>query len=100
MAAIRGECIKYGANKKRLKNHEKENLENKISSINRLIDLKENPTPEMLDKLENLMQLKAALDEKNSKESIRKHSAKLLLEGEQPTKYFCSLQKIVEKTLV
>ena len=43
------------------------------------------------------MQLKAALDEKNSKESVRKHRAKLLLEGEQPTKYFCSLQKIVEK---
>ena len=100
LPAIRGECIKYGANKKRLKNQEKENLERKVSSINRLINLKENPTPETLDKLETLMQLKAALDEKNSEESVRNHRAKLLLEGEHPTKYFCSLQKIVEKTLV
>ena len=52
LAAIRDECIKYGANKKRLKNQEKENLKKKISSINRLINLKENPTPEILNKLE------------------------------------------------
>ena len=60
LAAVRGECIKDGANKKRLKNQEKVNLERKISSINRLINLKENPTLEMLDKLETLMHLKAA----------------------------------------
>ena len=97
LAGIRGACIKYGANKKRLQNQEKENLERKISSINRLINLKDNPTPETLDKLEALMKLKADLDEKNSKEAVRKHRAKLLLEGEKPTKYFCSLQKVVKK---
>ena len=52
LAGIRGACIKYGANKKHLQNQEKENLERKISSINRLINLKDNPTPETLDKIE------------------------------------------------
>ena len=62
LAGIRGACIKYGAYKKCLQNQEKENLEKKISSINQLINLKDNPTPETLDKLKTLMQLKADLD--------------------------------------
>ena len=30
-------------------------------------------------------------------DSFQKHRAKVLLEGKKPTKYFCSLQKVVEK---
>ena len=97
MAGIRGACIKYGINKKCLQNWERENPEKKISSINQLINLKDNPTPETLDKHKTLMKLKADLDEKNSKEAVHKHRAKPLLEGKKLTKYFCSLQKVVEK---
>ncbi|MCP3681025.1 MAG: hypothetical protein GY782_12690, partial [Gammaproteobacteria bacterium] len=97
LASIRGECIKYGAAKKRLIKQEREFLENKIASTNRLVNLKENPTPELLEKLDTYIELKGELDEKNNRDAVRKHRAKLLLEGEKPTKYFCSLQKIVEK---
>ena len=37
------------------------------------------------------MDLKEKLDENDSKDAVRKHRAKVLLEGERPTKYFCSL---------
>ncbi len=43
------------------------------------------------------MDLMNKLDEYDSKDAVRKHRAKVLLEGKKPTKYFCSLQKIVEK---
>ena len=43
------------------------------------------------------MDLKDKLYENNSKDAVRKHRAKMLMEGEKPTKYFCSLQKVVEK---
>ena len=53
-----------------LQNQEKKNLEYKFSSINRLINLKENPIPEFLDKLETLMQLMANLDENKAKKQF------------------------------
>ena len=46
-AGIRGACIKYGATKQ-----ERECLKNKIFYVNCLINIKDNPPPEMLDKLE------------------------------------------------
>ena len=43
------------------------------------------------------MDLKDKLDENNSKDAVQKHRAKMLMEGEKPTEYFCSLQKVAEK---
>ena len=37
------------------------------------------------------------IEEKDNTMAVRKHRAKVLLEGEKPTKYFCSLQKVVKK---
>merc|ERR1712082_560366 len=97
LASIRGECIKYGAEKKQLLKQEREFLENEIAATNRLVNLKENPTPELLEKLDAYRELKSELDEKNNRDAVRKHRAKQLLKGEKPTKYFCSIQKVVEK---
>ena len=87
---MRGACMKYGAAKA-----EREKLERKISATNRLINMRADPEQELLEKLDTYMDLKDKLDENNSKDAVRKHRAKVLMEGEKPTKYFCSLQKVV-----
>ena len=97
LASTRGASIKYGAAKKRNAKAEREKLEQKIASTNRLINIKADPDVELLEKLDTYMDLKEKLDENDSKDAVRKHRAKVLLEGEKPTKYFCSLQKVVEK---
>ncbi len=97
LASIRGASMKYGAAKKREAKAEREKLERKIASTNRLINIRAEPEQELLEKLDTYMDLIDKLDENNSKDAVRKHRAKILLEGEKPTKYFCSLQKIVEK---
>ena len=79
---------------------DKAHLVNYIAATNWLINLKTDPNPELLEKLEKLMHLKSELEEINSKDAVRKHRAKLLSEGEKPTKYFCSLHKVVEKHTV
>ena len=79
LAGIRGGCIKYRATKKHLFKQEWEFLKNKIASINHLINLKENPPTEILDKIEKLMDLKSDLVEKNGKDDVCKHRAKILL---------------------
>ena len=86
-----------GAAKKWNAKAEREKLEQKIASTNRLINIKADPDVELLEKFDTYMDLKDKLDENDSKDAVRKHKAKVLLEGEKPTKYFCSLQKIVEK---
>ena len=55
------------------------------------MNLKADPNPELLEKLETHMHLQNELDEKNSQNSVWKHRAKLLLEGEKPIKYTCAV---------
>ena len=97
LVSNRGACIKYGEAKKREVKAKHEFLERKIAATNRLINLRAVPETDFLEKLETYMDLKNEMDEKSSKETVQKHRAKVLLEGERPTKYFCSLQKVVEK---
>ena len=59
LAGIRGACIKFGAAKKKAIAEEKAYLVNKITSTNRLIDLKTNLDRKLLEKFENLMHLKS-----------------------------------------
>ena len=73
------------------------NFLKKNAATNCLINLRAVPESDLLEKLDTYMDLKDEMDEKNSKDAVRKHRAKVLLEGEKPTKYFCSLQKVVEK---
>merc|ERR1712239_75948 len=89
--------MKYRAAKKRDAKAEHEKLERKIASTNRLINIQAESEQELLEKLDTYMDLIDKLDENNSKDAVRKHRAKVLLDGEKPTKYFCSLQQIVEK---
>ena len=79
------------------KKAEREKIEKKIASTNRLINLKAEPDENLLENLDTYMDLKDKLDENDSNDAVLKHRAKVLLEGEKPTKYFYSLQKVVEK---
>ena len=79
LASIRGECIKYGAANKRILKEDHEFLKNKIAATNWLKNLKENPPIELLEKLDTYMELKCELDEKNNRDAVCKHRAKLLL---------------------
>ena len=46
------------------------------------------PEQELHEKLDTYMDLKEKLDENDSKDAVRKHRAKILLEGEKPTWYW------------
>ena len=75
LASTRGACLKYGAAKKRDEKAEREKLEKKIASTNRLINLKAEPDEDLLGKLDTYMDLKEKLDENDSKDAVRKHRA-------------------------
>ncbi len=89
--------MKYSAAEKREAKAEREKLERKIASTNCLINIWAEPEQELLERLDTYMDLIDKLDENNSKDAVWKHRAKILLEGEKPTKHFCSLKKVVEK---
>ena len=79
--------MKYEALKKKKKNEEKDKLENKIKKIQNTSDEEE------IKRLETLKEELPELEDEEGKEKARRYFAKNNIEGERPTKFFCSMNK-------
>ena len=92
---IRGEAIKYGAIKKKMKNKRQEQLEKEIEQLE---------LSNSISELQKLEQKKAELVEYRQKEMqgyLVRSRSQSVTEGERPTKFFCALEhkNYIDKTI-
>ena len=79
--------MKYEALKRKRKNEDKDKLENEIDKIQNTSEEEE------IKRLETLKEELQELEDEKDKENARIYFAKNNLEGERPTKFFCSMNK-------
>ena len=92
---LRGETIKYASGLKKRQNNDE------IKFISEIQTLERNPSPEILESLEEKKRLLQEIRDKRLKGNYIRSRAEWIKEGEKPSKYFCSLEKAgyLEKTV-
>ena len=98
LAKVRENTISFSACRRKKQVSIVSELMYEIEDLERTVNNSEVPVPEIIDRIQEMKERLDRQIEKKDFERAYKNFAKMNLEDEKPTRYFCSLEKQMKKS--